>query len=114
MGSGLSGEFLPASTVRTIAKGEKVDGLIKELAQRTYESGGLEHAIVSLQTGTRIIVSGGKGGIQFGDDVRRIIIHTHPSTTGPSHFDFDMLDALGQRSSYIYELFGGGLTRFSK
>jgi len=114
VGSGLAEEFLPASTIRTIAKGEKVDDLIKELAQRTYESGGLEHAIVSLQNGTRIIASGGSGGIHFGNDVRRVIIHTHPSTTGPSHFDFQMLDALGQRSSYIYELFGGGLTRFSK
>jgi len=43
-----------------------------------------------------------------------VIIHTHPSTTGPSHFDFEMLNVLGQRSSYIYELFGGGLIRFSK
>jgi hypothetical protein len=112
--SGLMGEFLPPTTIRTIVKGEKVQDLISELAQATYESNGLEHAIVVLRDGTRAIVRGGSGGIIFGDDVRRIILHTHPSTTGPSPEDFEMLDILMQRHSYIYELFGGGLTRFSK
>jgi hypothetical protein len=103
---------LPATTVRTIAKGEKVDDLIRELAQATYESGGVEHAIVSLKNGTRVIVRGGSGGIHLGDDVKRVIGHTHPRTTGPSPEDFDMLRQLGQKHSYIYELFGGGLSRF--
>jgi hypothetical protein len=110
--SGHGGKILPASTLRTIRKGEKVDDLVRELAQATYESGGLEHAIVSLRNGTRIIVRGGSGGIELGDDVKRVIMHTHPRTTGPSAEDFDMLRQLGQRHSYIYELFGGGLSRF--
>jgi hypothetical protein len=49
------------------------------LDQRTYESGGLEHAIISLQSGERIIVSGGSGGIQFGNDLERVLMHTHPT-----------------------------------
>jgi hypothetical protein len=80
--SGHGGKILPASTLRTIRKGEKVDDLVRELAQATYESGGLEHAIVSLRNGTRIIVRGGSGGIELGDDVKRVIMHTHPRTTG--------------------------------
>ena len=76
------------------------------------ESGGLEHAIVSLKDGSRVVVRGGSGGIQFGNDIRRVIGHTHSTSTGPSGPDFDMLRQLGQRHSYIYELFGGGLSRF--
>jgi hypothetical protein len=110
--SGLGGEILPASIVRPIGRGEKVDGLIRELAEATYESGGLEHAIVSLKDGSRVIVRGGSGGIALGGDVRRVIIHAHPRTTGPPPADFDMLRKLGQPHSYIYELFGGGLSRF--
>ena len=110
--SGAAGDFLPATPIRIITKGEKVADLIQEVAQRTYSSGGLEYAIVSLKNGRRVIVQGGPAGIHFGDDVRRVILHTHPMTTGPSSLDFRMLKQLGQKSSYIYELFGGGLTKF--
>jgi hypothetical protein len=110
----MAGETLPTTTVRTITKGEKVDDLIRELAQSTYESGGLEHAIISLRGGCRVIVRGGSGGMHFCDDVKRVLLHTHPTTTGPSHLDLTMLEQLGQRHSYIYELFGGGLSRFSR
>jgi hypothetical protein len=110
----MTGEILPATTVRTITKGEKVDDLIRELAQSTYESEGLEHAIISLKGGGRAIVRGGSGGIQFGDDLKRVLLHTHPVTTGPSAADFRMLEQLGQRHSYIYELFGGSLSRFDR
>jgi hypothetical protein len=60
------GDILPATVVRQIQQGEKVSNLIDEVAQLTYESGGQEHAIVSLQSGDRVIVSGGTGGINFG------------------------------------------------
>jgi hypothetical protein len=112
VGSDMGGDILPATVVRRIRKGEKIDDLIRELAQATYESGGLEHAVVSLKDGTRVVVRGGSGGIQFGDDIKRVIGHTHPSPTGPSPSDFDMLLQLGQRHSYIYELFASGLSRF--
>ncbi len=110
--SGFDGEILPVIRLRTIGKGEKIDALIEELALGTYESGGLEHAIISLKNGSRVIVRGGSGGIEFGEDIKRVILHTHPVTTGPSPPDFDMLRQLGQKHSYIYELFGGGLSRF--
>jgi RHS repeat-associated protein len=108
------GDILPATVVRQIQQGESVSDLIDEVAQLTYESGGQEHAIVSLQSGDRVIVSGGTGGIDFSgmDDLNRIILHTHPTTTGPSALDFQMLQQTGQQSSWIYELFGGGLTKF--
>lgn len=104
---------LPATTVRTIGKGESIASLQAELAELTYKSGGLEHAVISLQNGTRTIVSGGRGGIEFGSDLRRVIGHTHPTPTGPSAADFQMLRDTGQRHSYIYELFGGGRSCFN-
>ncbi|MCZ2341261.1 MAG: SEC-C domain-containing protein [Bacteroidales bacterium] len=106
-----------AQVVRQIGCGERVGDLIQELAQRTYASGGLEHAIISLRNGQRLIVSGGSGGITFeafGVNLRRVILHTHPRVTGPSPPDFLMLQQLGQKSSWIYELFGGGLTKFGR
>ncbi len=110
-----AGRILPASVVRMISKGETVDDLVEEMVRLTFESGGVEHAIISLKDGSRMIVRGGPGGIDFGDlPLRRVLLHTHPSPTGPSQVDFDMLDALNQRHSYIYELFGGGLTRFNR
>jgi hypothetical protein len=111
--SGMGGEILPATLVRTIQKGESIGALEVELAERTYASGGLEHAIVSLKSGERAIVSGGRGGIDFGSDLRRVIGHTHPFPTGPSEADFQMLRDTKQRHSYIYELFGGGRSRFN-
>lgn len=110
--SGIPEKILPATTVRQILKHEKVNDLINEVKQLTYESGGLEHAIVSLTGGGRVIMRGGPGGMEFGSEIRRVLLHTHPTTTGPSSLDFLMLKQLRQRHSYIYELFGGGLTRF--
>lgn len=109
------GKYELGSTVRQISKGEKVGDLINEVKQLTYETGGLEHSIVSLKDGTRLIVRGGENGISFAEyDIRRVILHTHRYPTGPSPEDFKMLLNTGQRSSYIYELFGGGLTKFRR
>ena len=110
------GDVRPATVVRNINRTdkEKIIDLEKELAQRTYETGGKEHAIISLKDGTRQIVSGGSGGIEFGSDLKRVITHTHPSTTGPSDADFKMLEATGQTRSYIYELFGGKRSKFTR
>ena len=110
--SPIGGDALPAHTVRLIQKGEKVDALLDEVVRLTFQSGGLEHAIVSFKDGSRAIVRGGPGGIIFDDRIKRIILHTHPTPTGPSAADFEMLRRLGQRSSFLYELFGGGLTKF--
>jgi hypothetical protein len=111
------GAVKAATVVREIGRGERVADLIQELAGLTYNAGGAEHAIITLKNGQRLIVQGGETGISFetfGDTLRRIILHTHPTTTGPSAADFAMLEQLGQKSSWIYELFGGGLTKFGR
>jgi len=111
------GAVQTATIVRTIGRGEMVADLIQEVAGLTYNAGGAEHAIITLQTGERLIVQGGQAGISlemFSDTLRRIILHTHPTTTGPSATDIVMLEQLGQKSSWIYELFGGGLTKFAR
>ncbi|CAN5141189.1 hypothetical protein BH09MYX1_BH09MYX1_32750 [soil metagenome] len=107
------GASASATLVREIQHGESVANLIQEAATLTYESGGLEHAVISTQSGQRLLLQGGAGGMSFeGFAVRRVLGHTHPVPTGPSAVDFVMLQQTGQRSSWIYELFGGGLTRF--
>jgi hypothetical protein len=110
--TGAGRDIAEGSIVREIAHGEKVKDLISEVAGRTYELN-REQAIVSLNDGARVIIEGGSEGIRFGQfDVRRVLLHTHPYTTGPSIADKLMLGAYGQRSSWVYELFGGGLSRF--
>ncbi len=112
---GAKAEYEAAKTIRIIQKGEKVKDLLHECAQLTFESGN-EHGIVSLLSGERHLVVGGADGINlsetFGDQLRRVILHTHPKPSGPSAVDFTMLESLEQKSSWIYELFGGGLTKY--
>ncbi len=109
----MGGRIETGQLVRVIQRGKKVKALIEELAERTYLSEGSEHAIISLTNGERVMVIGGRGGIDFAEfELNRVIVHTHPSPTGPSALDLDMLRRTGQYSSYIYELFGGGLTKF--
>ena len=103
-----------ASTIRAIEKGETISNLLNELMARTWETGN-EHAIICLKNGERYIVSGGPGGISFkvfGKNLRRVIVHTHDKPGGISDFDFETLDRLGQKASYIYEMFGAGITKF--
>jgi hypothetical protein len=111
--SGMGTGSAPASIVRTIARGEKVADIVAEGKALTFATGN-EHALVSLTTGERVIVSGGPTGIDLsGLSVRRIIGHTHPyhlAPTGPSAADFGALQQLGQRSSYLLE--HGDLSRF--
>ena len=101
----------PMSIVREIKKGEKIQDIIDELRKLTYMDT-VEHAVVTLKDGTRVIVSGGEHGISLSDDVKRVIGHTHPhhhQKLGPSQGDKDALKQLGntdkggQRSSYLIE-----------
>jgi RHS repeat-associated protein len=91
------------SIIRMIAHGERTAELVNELKGLTFK-GGVEHAIVSLKTGGRAIVSGGPSGIDLGDNVRRVIGHTHGVVTGPSQLDLDMLGHLHQTYSYLIEI----------
>ena len=83
-----------------------------------------EHLLLTLVTGERALVRGGRDGIRFtvrgegggrslhleieGREVQvaRIEWHTHPRVTGPSDGDLEALAILGQEQSQIDELGG--------
>jgi hypothetical protein len=113
--SGGSSGSAPATIVRVIRPGEKIADIVAEGKALTFATGN-EHALVSLANGERVIVSGGPTGIDLSAlNVRSLIGHSHPyhlAPTGPSPADFNALEALGQRSSYLLE--HGTLTKFSR
>lgn len=79
------------------------------LSARTLSA---EYAVVSRTNGTRALVYGGTDGIDFTEftDLRRLLGHSHPiGYPNPSAADFQMLESLGQRSSWVYE---ENMTRF--
>lgn len=112
--SGMSQNAADMTVVRTLGRGERVADIIDEGKRLTFTTGN-EHALVKLADGSRAIVSGGRGGINFASgQVKRLFGHTHPyhlPSTGPSAADFQALHSLGQRSSYVLE--HGIITRFS-
>jgi hypothetical protein len=113
--SGVGGNIGEGQIIRMINKGESIAGLMDEAKVLTYTTGN-EIAVVSLQSGGRALVSGGQGGINLTElGVKRILGHTHPyGGTGPvvpSALDFNALQQLGQRHSYILER--GELIRFN-
>lgn len=103
--SGAGGAVLPASIVRLVPTGAGA-GIVNLAKAETLITGN-EHALVRLQNGARALVSGGPGGICFGNlPIQRIIFHTHPfqtPPTGPSAADQAALKALKQVHSYILE-----------
>jgi hypothetical protein len=109
------GPSAPATIVRRIGHGEKLANIIADGKSLTFATGN-EHAVISLTTGERLLVSGGPKGITFeGMALRRIIGHTHPyhlPATGPSKADFNALKQLRQRNSYLLE--HGILTKFGE
>jgi hypothetical protein len=103
------GETAAMQVVRIIQKGEKLEDLVNEGKALLWESGGKEHAIVTLANGDRAIVSGGKGGIEFAEgQIQRIFGHIHPTSAPPSALDVEALRALGQSKQYV--LHGGETT----
>jgi RHS repeat-associated protein len=103
--SGSGGGTRQAAVVRQIQRGEKLADIVNEMKALTWTTG-VEHAIISLRDGARMIVSGGPSGIILGNlPVRRIILHTHPYGVkgGPSPMDFLALRKLRQTKSYILE-----------
>lgn len=110
--SGMGGEVLPMQIVKTLPTGT-AGGIVNEAKALTFATGN-EHALVRLATGERALVSGGPGGISFGEgQVTRIIGHTHPygtASVGASAADRAALQTLGQTHSYIQE--GGRIIRF--
>jgi RHS repeat-associated protein len=97
--------------LRTLKRGESIADLIEEAKTIGYEMQ-TEVAVVKLANGERALVTGGAEGISFGEgSIVRLYGHTHPFPTGPSSLDFQAIQSLGQRSSWIYE--AGGVTKFT-
>jgi len=111
----------PAEFVRSIRRGETLADLLEEIKALVWTSA-LEHAVVKLAGGRRVLVKGGPGGIDFlvnQDETEvymmmesararivRIYFHTHPRVTGPSDDDLRFLHILGQRRARIFEIGG--------
>lgn len=106
--SAAGGETLPMQVVRTIQKGEKLADIINEAKGLTFTTGN-EHALVTLASGERALVSGGPGGISFSESqIKRIFGHTHPTSAPPSSADAEALKQLGQSKQYVFH--GGQVT----
>lgn len=112
--TGMGNDVRPMNIVREIQHGERVSDIVSEGSRLTFLDD-IEHAVVSLNDGRRVLVSGGRHGIELSNDVRRVIGHSHPWSlppSGASAGDLDALRQLGQRSSYLLER--GELTRFPR
>lgn len=99
----------------TINPGEKIADIVNEAKTLTFQTGN-EHALVTLASGQRALVSGGPGGISFGQgQITRLFGHTHGyqfAGAGASGADRAAISALGQRSSWILER--GSLFKFTR
>jgi hypothetical protein len=98
----ITGQTQSMRIERYIKKGEKIEDLINEAKSQTFLTGN-EHAVVTLADGRRALVSGGPGGISFGEgSITRIFGHTHPTSAPPSFADKEALQILGQSKQYVY------------
>jgi len=103
--TGAGQDVRPMQIVREIKHGETLTDIVQEGKQLTFASD-VEHAVVTLKDGRRVLVSGGKHGIELTKDVKRVIGHTHPYSlppSGPSTGDLNALRELKQRNSYLLE-----------
>jgi hypothetical protein len=110
----------PAEMVRSVQERVSIAELINEAKARTWTHE-VEHAVVRLASGERVMVRGGRDGIEFlvegeGEQrtlhmliegrkvqVVRIYGHSHPRVTGPSDGDLEALAILKQKHSYLIE-----------
>ncbi|MFP2928227.1 FG-GAP-like repeat-containing protein [Pyxidicoccus sp. 3LG] len=110
---------VPTATIlRNIQRGERVADILAEidgLTRATHK----EYAVLVLENRKRVLVQGGRDGIDFSKlNVRRMVLHSHPrgSAPGPSSYDFDVLAAYKQRSSWLLEVdndFPGNVIKYS-
>jgi RHS repeat-associated protein len=105
--AGTVGEDVRLATIeREIMHGEKIADLLREVEAGT-RTRQLEHGIVSLVDGRRVIISGGADGIDVsGLDLRRMLLHSHlpGSPPGASAADMHLVDYYFQRSSWLMEV----------
>jgi len=119
-------DIRPATLVREVDPSEPWSVVVDEAKGLTW-TGRCEHALISVEDGRLLLVSGGADGLLFeerdgkvwvrvNDEPLRVVTlawHTHPRATGPSDHDRQFLRLLAQRSSMIYEMFTTGEgTRF--
>jgi RHS repeat-associated protein len=101
--------------LRVINPGEKLADIVNDAKAFSFQTGN-EHALVTLANGQRALVSGGEGGIRFGEgQIKRLFGHTHGyhyPAGGASAADRAAIQALGQRSSWVLE--HGKLFKFGK
>jgi len=118
-----------ATFVRYVGAAETIPELAHDAKALTWDQW-CEHAVLELDDGRRVIVMGGRYGIDLdcvvlADDpfgrprgsvwvtveghalrVVRLVLHTHPEPTGPSDDDLRVLELLGQDESLLFEIFG--------
>lgn len=105
-GGGTAAEM---QVVRIIRRGEKLEDLKNELKGLTWSTGD-EHAVVTLASGERAVVSGGPGGIIFKEgQIKNLFGHTHPTSAPPSDADASALLKLGQTTQWV--LHGGVVSK---
>jgi hypothetical protein len=106
--SSIGGRTLPITVQKIIPHGTKLSNIVNDVKGMTWMTGN-EHAVVRLASGQRAIVSGGPGGISFGNgQIRTLFGHTHPTSAPPSLSDFRALLRLRQSRQYV--LHGGQMS----
>lgn len=104
------------TVIRSIQKGEKVLDIIEEAKLHTrYEN--VEVALIQVKGGERMLVSGGRDGINLPGSTEKIYGHTHPNLSRggnnlPSAADREVLDILDQSRTYIFH--DGNMTTIYK
>jgi hypothetical protein len=117
-----------ASFLRFVLPRERMHDLVDEAKGLTWEHN-LEHALLQIEDGRRVMVRGSTYEIELGRGMHndpfgrnedelyveiegqprrviRLVFHTHPKPTGPSDDDLEVLRLLKQGRSMLYELFG--------
>lgn len=111
--------FSEASFIEWIKPTRSLSELVDAAKALTWEHY-CEHAVVELDDGRQALVQGGRLGIKFLKEesrvfvtiecqqyqVTRVVFHTHPLVTGPSDWDLDVLEMLGQKESLLFEIGG--------
>ena len=113
-GENAAGKIADMVVLREIQHGEKLADITHELKVLTYTTG-KEHAVLKMENGARVIVSGGEGGIRLSESVVRLFVHTHPyevpAAGVASTRDLATIARLQQVSSWILE--HGNLFKFT-
>ena len=105
-------DIQPATKFRLIQRGEKVMDIANEINELSKTTD-LEYAVVRTESNERMIIYGGREGINFeGFPLKTLIGHSHPPgvQNALSAADIALTHDLGQRSGWLLE--DGRLQRF--